>query len=522
MAFLRKRTLLCSQILANIFRYFVFALLIFTVAFVAPTASFANAKNTTKKEGKQPAQKVEFLNEKTCPSLLDEDAKGDEPVDADTARLLRYTVPGVKNLPANLPERELLEEIAYDTWAYFRDVVDKETGLPLDNIMVFPSKTKANCYTSVTNIGLYIMCVVSAFDLGFIDRFEAVRRVTRVIESLEKVDKWEGHPYNYYKTITLQTDKPYVSTVDNGWLAAGIIVAKEAFQSELGERCEVLLKQMDFNKLYDRIESQFYVGYDGEKEKYSPYHYGLLCCESRVASYIAIGKGDVPRKHWFKLYRTLPSEWKWQARTPVGFERTYFGTRFFQGYYQIENVKFVPSWGGSMFEYLMPTLVLREQEVAKKGLGLNNEIAVRAQIAYAEKQKYPVWGISPCSTPENIWGYFEYGVEELGSSGYQDKGVITPHASFLALAVLPEQAIKNIRNLLINYPEIYGKYGFYDAVNVNTFKISKKYLCLDQAMTLIALNNYLNNGAIRYLFNHDTQMKAQEDMLSIEDFFEEN
>ena len=142
MAFLHEVTLRCSQILADTFKYFIFALLIFAVAFVVPNASFANTKNTAKKEVKQPAQKVEFLDEKTCPSLLDEDANGDEPVDADTARLLRYTVPGVKDLPSNLPERDLLEEIAYDTWAYFRDVVDKETGLPLDNIMVFPNKTR--------------------------------------------------------------------------------------------------------------------------------------------------------------------------------------------------------------------------------------------------------------------------------------------------------------------------------------------------------------------------------------------
>jgi hypothetical protein len=435
------------------------------------------------------------------------------------ARLFHFKPARVKALNAGLPDNEFLLSIASDTWRYFKDVTDKHTGLPLDNVIILSTYAKVNSYTTTTNIGLYLMCLVSGYDLGFITKDEAVHRVTLALNSVEKFDTWEGQYFNYYGTIMLDHSGKYVSTVDNGWLAAGLTVAKEAFPEELSAQCGKILGQLKFAKLYDPKEKQFFLGYDADKKTFGTYHYGVFCTEPRVTSYLAIARGEVPEEHWFRLFRALPREWTWQQQKPEGVTRTYAGVDVFEGYYEYHQFKFVPSWGGSMFEYLMPTLVLKEKELAAKGLGLNDKIIVDAQIYFAlEIQKYPVWGLSPCSTPGDIWGYGEFGVAFLGAKGYGDKGVVTPHATFLALEFAPEQALKNLRKLL-EFKGMYGEYGFYDAVNAKTGQVSPKFLCLDQAMTLIALNNYLNKGAIRERFHKNINNKNIEHLLSDEKFF---
>ena len=170
-----------------------------------------------------------------------------------------------------------------------------------------------------------------------------------------------------------------------------------------------------------------------------------------------------------------------------------------------------------MFEALMPTLIIDEKNLAPKGLGLNDAVHTRAQIRYAlEDLRYPVFGMSPSSVPEG--GYSEYGVKPLGMKGYKS-GAITPHATFLALEYAPKESIANLRKILELY-NAYGEYGFYDSINVKTGHVAIRYLCLDQAMSFIALNNYLNNGAIRRRFHSDTISVTAEPLLKIEDFFE--
>ena len=170
-----------------------------------------------------------------------------------------------------------------------------------------------------------------------------------------------------------------------------------------------------------------------------------------------------------------------------------------------------------MFEALMPTLIIDEKGLAPKGLGLNDLRHARIQIKYAlEKLGYPVFGMSPSCIPEG--GYSEYGVKPLGMKGYKS-GVVSPHATFLALEFIPKECIKNLRTMLQRY-NVYGEYGFYDSFDVKTGKPAMEYLCLDQAMSLIALDNYLNNGAIRKRFHADPEMKKREKLLTSEKFFE--
>ncbi len=420
-------------------------------------------------------------------------------------------------------DRDFLLSIAKDTWKYFDNIVDKEYSLPLDNIQFSESATvskdtRIGDYTNVTNIGVYLMCVVSAYDLGFISKDEAVNRLSATLNSIEKLEKYENFPYNYYDVTIFQRTSNFISFVDSGWLAAGIIVVKNAFPKELGKRCQKILDPMNFAFFYDPVEGYMYHGYYTNINYYSEYEYGALYTEPRAISYIAIGKGDVPIEHWFRLERTFPDSWPWQTQLPQGrLEKRCLGQKFRGGYYEYEGLKFVPSWGGSMFEALMPTLIIDEKSLAPKGLGLNDERHARIQVKYAmEKLGYPVFGLSPSCVPGG--GYSEYGAKVLGIKGYK-AGVVTPHASILSLEFTPKESIANLRNMIDKY-KVYGEYGFYDAIDMATGRVATKYLCLDQAMSFIALNNYLNDGAIRKRFHQDPIAKNAEEVLKVEDFFD--
>lgn len=421
--------------------------------------------------------------------------------------------------------KAFLNVIAEDTWKFFDNIVDQEHGLPLDTIQIGKDATVDESawvgdYTNVTNIGVYFMCLVSAYDFGFISKEEAIRRIRLTMDTLEKIKYHEsGFPYNYYDTTTAEATSYFVSLVDSGWLVAGLYVAKNAFPEELTEQADRLINRGHFDFFYDPVDRQMYHGYYAHLKVYSDYHYGVFYTEPRAISYMAIGRGDVPVEHWFGgMIRTFPEEFGWQQMPPVDrFQKTVRGYSYYGGYYQWKDLKYVPSWGGSAFEALMPTIVLKEKELAPEGLGLNDAMHVQGQIRYAKEELgQPVWGMSPSSVPEG--GYSEYGAAPFGSKGYKG-GVVTPHAVVLTLEFAPEEAVKNLKELIKRY-DIYGDYGFYDAVTVETGLVARKYLALDQAMLFIALNNYLNDGPIRKRFHAEPILKEVEYLLTDEKLFE--
>ena len=152
-------------------------------------------------------------------------------------------------------------------------------------------------------------------------------------------------------------------------------------------------------------------------------------------------------------------------------------------------------------------------------------------MRYAKEElHYPVWGISPSSTPDDSGGYEAYGVTGLvwpyaakkGLSqcyecqGPDQESVVTPHASFIALDVLPQQGYDNIQTLRTLYPDIYGPNGFYDAVNPTTHKVGHRILVLDQSMIMAALDNALENRAMQRHFAKDPVSWAAQTYLSME------
>jgi hypothetical protein len=131
---------------------------------------------------------------------------------------------------------------------------------------------------------------------------------------------------------------------------------------------------------------------------------------------------------------------------------------------------------------------------------------------------WPVWGLSPAVAPGPD-GYREYGVSVLSTSKSYHEAAVTPHAVALALGVAPEAATKALRELATRY-DVYGEFGFYDAVDPATGEVARAYLSLDQGMLFLALANHLKGGLVQKLFAADPIAQRSLSLLADEDFFD--
>ena len=430
-------------------------------------------------------------------------------------------VADMQSLPS--ADRAFALRLEHDTWRGLDALSDRENGLPMDNVhfvgvSVTVPPARIGDYTSGTNIGMRLTAIVAARELQLVSHAEAVQKIRRVLDTLRQLETYRGFLFNFYDTTSLERTSNFVSFVDSSWLTAGLMVVRAAVPELAGE-CSTLIAATDFGFFYDRETQRISHGYYVKSGKRSPYDYGMLYTEARLGSLIAIGKGDVPAAQWFEMVRAFPPTCGGQ-QLPPQHARTKMinGYAVAAGYYEWQGLRYVPSWGGSMFEALMPALLLDEQRYAAKSLGANDVAHADIQQLYAAAHlDYPVWGLSPSATPTGD-GYGEYGVQILGVRGYP-AGAVTPHGSALALAVTPEAALANLRALAQRYP-IYGEYGFYDAVDPVSGGVSYEYLTLDQSMLFIALANYLNDHCIQKYFAADPIAQRVLPMLAAEDFFD--
>jgi len=497
------------------------------------------------------------------------------------------TAPPVEVAPQHKtfsPEQHrMLEAIARDTWGFYQygAGVNGTTGLPLDNIGFNGAPPQGN-YTSPTNIGVYLWSIVAAQDMHLINRNDAMERFSRTISTVERLRKYQGFLLSWYDTTNGHcltgpggTDcenssitGQLISTVDNGWYGAGLVVTRQALSEtqcrecrDLVRRVTALLNAMNYSLFYDAgnqctdiTAGQMYGGYLVDQGP-ATFHYGNLNTETRIAAYMGIGTHTMPGDVWWRTWRTLPSsaaippppttcataDFDWQGQYPPrGYWTTYndpqSGRPFtvFEGHYvytgttHYGDIPFVPSWGGSEFEGLMPNLVVPETAWGPRSFGLNDVRYAQMEVAWPlEGLHYPVWGLSPSSTPDDTGGYDAFGAvgppypNALASNAnccpYQQYAV-TSHASFLALPVLPREAYENIVNLRRLYPGIYGPYGYYDAVNPTTGSIAHRYFVLDHSMIMAALDNVLQNNAMQRHFAADPVGQAVRPYLAIEQF----
>jgi hypothetical protein len=323
-----------------------------------------------------------------------------------------------------------------------------------------------------------------------------------------------------------------ISTVDNGWYASALVVARTAFP-QLRDEATGLLDAMDFGTFYDDGDqaSDITAGqmYGGWIVGQGPagFHYGNLNTETRIAAYIGIGTHQMPGDVWWRTWRTLPASFDWQTQPPQGqtvqVHDPQSGKPFdvFEGYYDYGGITYVPSWGGSMFEGLMPNLVVPETDWGTRSFGANDRNYALAEIAYVHSAlDYPVWGLSPASTPDDTGGYLAYGAHQLGSNlgcCPYDETAVTPHASFLALPVVPQEAYANIATLRDRY-DVVGPHGFYDSVDPVTGSVAHRYLVLDQSMIMAAIDQVLTNGGLQRYYAADPVGRAVRPYLSSERF----
>jgi cyclic beta-1,2-glucan synthetase len=519
-------------------------------------------------------------------------------------------------------EARTLRLIARRTWRFFETFVTPASQMmPPDNFQETPEPIVAH-RTSPTNIGLYLLSVVSARDLGWIGGQEAVERLETTLATMARMARYRGHFLNWYDTNDLRPlDPQYVSSVDSGNLAGHLIavantcrewrqagsaeqrridgvidaldlaqdesrrlrdlrqaqnVTHRRFDEELervvsrlrlegaaaadGPRLAHLSEQaasladiarelaleldgeasadvqfwveaaracveshrrdldrggvsalstrlealedvvramalsMEFDFLLDRDRLLLSIGYQVNEGALDPSCYDLLASEARLASFIAIAKGDAPARHWFRLSHAV---------TPI------------------EKGAALISWSGSMFEYLMPSLVMRAP--AQSLIEQTNRLIVRRQIAYGAAAKTP-WGISESAYNARdldfTYQYSNFGIPGLGlKRGLAANIVIAPYATALASMVDPQAAVRNFERL--EGAGGRGRYGFYEALDFTPARVPegehvavvRTFMAHHQGMTVAAISDVLLDGVMRNRFHAEPMVQATELLL---------
>ena len=519
--------------------------------------------------------------------------------------------------PVSDVDARALRLIARRAWRYFDTFVTKaDNMLPPDNFQEEPRPVLAH-RTSPTNLGLYLLSIVTARDFGWAGTLDTVERLESTLTAMNRLERCHGHFYNWYDTQDLRPLEPkYVSSVDSGNLAAhlltlanacedmaeagtaasqilagigdGIALAREslcapvdnrlveafeALDAQLAERPLVpeqlaeglgvlasrvaaviacaahlpsegadaaggeaaawagatlrtieshlrdiaqesstgpntLTQRLDalasmvrsmaaamrFDFLYDQERKLLSIGYRVLEGSLDPSCYDLLASEARLASFVAIANGDLPARHWFRLGRSVT---------------------------RVRHGAALVSWSGSMFEYLMPSLVMRAP--AGSLLEQTSRLIVGRQQAYGKRLGVP-WGVSESAYNardlELTYQYSSFGVPGLGlKRGLAENIVIAPYATALAAMVDPHAAARNFARL--GGIAAQGRFGFYEALDYTArrlpageaFAIVRAYMAHHQGMTIVALANTLLDGVMRMRFHAEPRIQATELLL---------
>lgn len=522
----------------------------------------------------------------------------------------------------SLEQNRTLRNVAFQTWRFFDEYANTENNyLPPDNIQISPGPTLAR-RTSPTNIGLSLLSSISAYDFGFINMDELYERLSNTFNTLDKLEKHQGHFLNWYKTDTLLPLQPaYISTVDSGNLATALIAVKQAcleiskhknddvriqkglatawncwieewfrlteieHTSELPVRLTVpkrdqelrriiekavkeieklqtdyesrnahsylgniekfekdiepivgisginaisywrkkvdkltrqslldstttkelwtmlagrsgnMAVEMNFRFLFNTERNVFSIGFNLSENKTDDSYYNLLATEARLASFIAIALGQVPEDHWFALGRPLT---------------------------KVHGKTVLLSWGGTIFEYLMPQLLMKNFDNTL--LWQSNETIVERQIEYARSKSIP-WGISESGffafDYQYNYQYQQFGIPSLSlKTELSENLVVAPYATLLSLPIRALDAYKNLEAL--NHYGLQGTYGYYEAAdftdtrlpNNEKIGIVKSYMAHHQGMSLVALNNYFHSNLMQHRFHNDPIVEGAELLLA--------
>lgn len=286
----------------------------------------------------------------------------------------------------------------------------------------------------------------------------------------------------------LQKFRDYIFT------AHGNIRSLLQLASQLAEQSNVFFEEMNFAFLLDKQRRVFSIGYNVVEGRHDNAFYDLLASEARLASFVAIAKGDVPQNHWFLLGRQL---------VPVDGHRA------------------LVSWSASMFEYVMPSLVMRTYENTLLNETLST--VVDRQIKYGKKLGVP-WGVSEAGyNARDInfnYQYGPFGIPGLGlKRGLGHDLVISPYSTFLAAMVDPQKSLQNLRVMAAQ--KITSCYGFYEAIDYTPqrvsenqkFSIIRSFMAHHQGMSLVAIDNVLKRNLMQDRFHSEIRVRATQLLL---------
>lgn len=512
-----------------------------------------------------------------------------------------------ENKKLSYDDEEMLRDIARKTWQFFKDFSKSESNwLCPDNYQKEP-KAKITTKTSPTNIGLQLLSILSARDLGFETLTKTLEYVENILCSVTLLPKWKGHLFNWYDIKTLEVLNPqYISTVDSGNFFASLITLKNGlfelidspvfsnnmvrgfgntiklckydltlkdnyktigdftndiaafkniistlhteqregsrFTREMNRSVDLIiseveelklkdvsfssvltLRQMaqsgnfyaktlmhrlediiyiieiaseniDFRFLYNEKRKLFHIGYNLSAISLDEGCYDLMASESSLTSFLAITMNNVPVEHWYKLERP---------------------------YTIVNGIPCFVSWSGTMFEYLLPNLMMPQYEGSV--FSETSRAAVMQQIKYGKRMGIP-WGISECQhyhfDQDGNYQYKAFGVPELRlQPSLSISMVVAPYATMLALTYAKEECLVNLKKM----EELgsIGDYGYYESIDFNgpdpiaitPYSIVRTFMAHHQGMNLVAINNFLNSGTMQKRFHSEAFIHATEVLL---------
>ncbi|MDR1891912.1 MAG: hypothetical protein LBQ48_02710, partial [Oscillospiraceae bacterium] len=403
----------------------------------------------------------------------------------------------------SISESDRLKAYAAAMWRFYDELCGRgDNFLPPDNMQESPLHKVAH-RTSPTNIGLMLLCTLSARDFGFIDSQSLYDRLDRSLLTIEKLEKWHGNLLNWYDTTTLRPLFPrYVSTVDSGNFACCLAALEQGILdyavecpelSRLSARIKAFREDTDLSVFYDRRRKLFHIGYDLETQKLSNSYYDLFMSESRMTGYYAVASRQVPKKHWGAPGRTLAREGSYTG--PV-------------------------SWTGTMFEYFMPHLLMPVYENSLTFEALR--FCVYCQRKRGAERNRP-WGCSESGfyafDPAYNYQYKAHGVQKLGlKRRLNTEYVVSPYSSFLTLSIIPRSSLKNL--LRLEKLDMLGRYGFFEAVDFTKPRVGlqgystvRSYMAHHVGMSMLSVCNALTNSVMQRRFMRGGFLGAADELL---------
>ena len=403
----------------------------------------------------------------------------------------------------NAEETEEVKKWATDTWHYFDSLLTEENNYLIPDNYQLNREKKADYKTSPTNIGYSIVAIISAAELGLITRNSALERLKHIVDTVTRLEKWNGHLFNWYHIGTLKALPNYfISTCDSGNLVACLYVLKGYLAQNHPDEGQGLMAQVerlidltDFTKLYNPELDVFSIGYDYGSHTLLPYHYNNFASEARLTSFLTIAQGDAPYKHWFCLDKTLV---------------------------QYRGFKGVASWYGTLFEYFMPLIFLPTYKHTL--MDETYSFAIRAQRAFIKnsnlltkdtKQPLP-WGISETAYNElddaQNYKYHAFGVPYLKfQNTTPDRIVLSPYSSLMTIGVDDRAVYDNMQRF--HSLDMYDNMGFFESYDEEDRVPVYAHYAHHQGMILASLTNYLTDHCLQRYFMNEPIMKSMETLL---------